>query len=154
MRFETRAILSTTSGDDSSDYQSYFARYRLYHRLTDPLVIALDVNGCLKSGDIPLWDTCRLSLRGFPFTDYLGDKSLSGQVEARWRAWKKLGFVAFARAGYVGRSVSDDLTSERIPSYGAGLRYMVLESKRVNLRVDYARSDDDDAWYLSVGEAF
>jgi hypothetical protein len=31
---------------------------------------------------------------------------------------------------------------------------MVLKSKRINLRVDYARSDDNDAWYLAVGEAF
>ena len=31
---------------------------------------------------------------------------------------------------------------------------MVLQSKRVNFRVDYARSDDSDALYISVGEAF
>jgi hypothetical protein len=32
---------------------------------------------------------------------------------------------------------------------------MVLQSQRINVRVDYARSDNDqDAWYLSVAEAF
>ena len=25
---------------------------------------------------------------------------------------------------------------------------------KINLRIDYARSDDQDAWYLAVGEAF
>jgi hypothetical protein len=31
---------------------------------------------------------------------------------------------------------------------------MVLESKRINMRLDYGRSDDSDAWYLAVTEAF
>ena len=36
-----------------------------------------------------------------------------------------------------------------------GIRFMVLESQRINVRVDYARSDKgNEAWYLSVTEAF
>jgi hypothetical protein len=32
---------------------------------------------------------------------------------------------------------------------------MLLESQRINLRIDYARADKgDEAWYLSVTEAF
>lgn len=30
----------------------------------------------------------------------------------------------------------------------------VLESKRINMRLNNARSDDSDAWYLAVTEAF
>ena len=41
-----------------------------------------------------------------------------------------------------------------IPSYGIGLRFMVLQSKRINIRLDYARSTDSDAIYLGVLEAF
>lgn len=153
-RFEVKAIASKTSGDADDSYQSYFARYRTYHQLSEPLVLALDINGCTKSGSIPLWDTCRLNLRGFSLTDYLGKKSLTAQAEIRWKAWKRLGFVAFAGSGYIGTSVSDGGSSENIPSYGVGTRFMVLKSKRINLRVDYARSNDEDAWYISVGEAF
>ena len=65
-----------------------------------------------------------------------------------------MGFVAFAGVGYIGSSFSDAGANERIPSYGVGTRFMVLKSKRINLRIDYARSDDQDAWYISVGEAF
>jgi hypothetical protein len=31
---------------------------------------------------------------------------------------------------------------------------MVLAAKRINLRLDYARSTDSDAIHVSVGEAF
>jgi hypothetical protein len=153
-RFETKAIASKVNGDESDSYQSYYARYRSYHQLGVPVVIALDINGCTKTGRIPLWDTCRLNLRGFALTDYLGKKSLTGQIEARWKAWKRLGFVAFVGAGYIGSSFSDAGENERVPSYGVGTRFMVLKSKRINLRVDYARSEDEYAWYISVGEAF
>ena len=39
-RFETKAIASKTSGDDSDSYQSYYARYRSYHQLGAPVVLA------------------------------------------------------------------------------------------------------------------
>jgi hemolysin activation/secretion protein len=76
-------------------------------------------------------------------------------VEARWRFYKRWGLVAFAGGGRVDDSFGNRGEGETIPSYGVGLRWMVLESKRINVRVDYARSDNGgSAWYLSVAEAF
>ena len=154
-RFAGKAIFSRADGVDTDSYQGYYLRYRSYHQLKkSPVVIAWDINGCAKSGQIPLWDTCRLNLRGFPLTDYLGKQSILGQVEARWRISKRWGLVGFAGAGYITNSFSDQGENERVPSYGAGVRFMVLKSKRINLRVDFARSDDSDAMYIGVGEAF
>jgi len=153
-RFTAKAMASKASGDQSTSYKSYFARYRYYYQTKWPVVLAADINGCTKTGEFPLWDTCRLSLRGFPVTDYLGRSSVYAQGEARWRAYKRLGLVAFAGYGYVGESFSDALKDTKVPSYGVGVRFLVLKSKRINMRVDYARSDNSDAWYLAVGEAF
>jgi hemolysin activation/secretion protein len=123
--------------------------------LNDRLVLAWEVSGCIKDGRIPLFDTCRLNLRGFPLTDYLSKESILAQVEARWRVYKRWGLVAFAGGGRVADSFGNRGEGETIPSYGVGLRWMVLESKRINVRVDYARSDNgNSAWYLSVAEAF
>jgi hypothetical protein len=154
-RFEAKAIFSSAEGVQTDSYQGYYLRMRSYHQLKKaPIVIAWDLYGCAKGGRFPLWDTCRLNIRGFPVTDYLGNRSITGQVEARWRASKRWGFVLFAGAGQISNSFSAQGDDERVPSYGGGVRFMVLKSKRVNLRVDYARSDDSDAWYVSVGEAF
>ena len=154
-RFEGKAIFSSAEGIETNSYQGYYLRLRSYHQLEQsPVVIAWDLNGCVKGGEFPLWDTCRLKLRGFPATDYLGEQSISGQIEARWRAYKRWGFVMFGGAGHVSKSFSAQGDDEGVPSYGAGVRFMVLQSKRVNFRVDYARSDDSDALYISVGEAF
>lgn len=153
-RFEISALLNgeITGGDNR--YQSYDARYRSYHQLADPLILAWEIRGCKRTAEVPLWDACRVNLRGFAATDYLSKSSLSGQVEARWQFWKKLGMVGFAGYGFSETNYSDAGGNERIPSYGVGLRYMVLGSKRINMRLDYARSIDSDAWYLAISEAF
>jgi len=152
---ELKAIYADQSQEEGGTYQGYFGQFRSYHRLMQNLVVAWDVNACKKSGRIPLWDTCRLNLRGFPLTDYLSKASLSLQAEARWRVYKRWGLVAFAGAGRVEDSFGGHGEDETIPSYGVGLRFMVLESQRINVRIDYARSDNgSEAWYLGVTEAF
>lgn len=80
--------------------------------------------------------------------------SASGQVEARWQLSERWGIVGFAGAGYVGKSFNRIREREAIPSYGTGIRFTVLKAKRINLRLDYARSTDSDAIHVSVGEAF
>ena len=82
-------------------------------------------------------------------------QNLYVQAEARWNFYKRFGAVAFAGAGWVDDSLGDIGEGDTIPSYGVGVRFMVLKSQRINVRVDYARSSEGrDAWYLGVVEAF
>jgi outer membrane protein assembly factor BamA len=153
--FELKATTADQQQKRNGSYQSYYALFKSYHQLKDSLVLAGELSGCMKDGQIPLWDTCRLNLRGFPVTDYLSKRSFQAQVEARWRFYKRWGLVAFAGAGRVEDSFGNFGEGETIPSYGVGLRWMVLESQRINIRVDYGRSNNgNSAWYLSVTEAF
>ena len=153
-------MYSEASGETDYTYDSYYLRFRSYHQIWQPFVLAWEVSACEKTGRVPLWDTCRLGLRGFPATEYLSRESLLGQVEARWKVYKKFGVVAIAGAGVVDQPFSNSNPNvsdknDLIPSYGVGVRYMVLDSKRINFRVDYARSDNNNsAWYVSVTEAF
>ncbi|WP_157826692.1 BamA/TamA family outer membrane protein [Colwellia sp. 12G3] len=153
-RFEFDALLNSTSIGSTKTYQSFNLRYRYYHQLANPLVLSLETKGCAKSGHAPLWDYCTIGLRGFSATSYLDKTSFSAQSELRWRAWHDLGLVAFAGIGYNARSIAQLGDNNSVNSYGLGLRYMLLESQRINFRVDYARSGDDNALYVSVAEAF
>ncbi len=75
--------------------------------VTDSLVLAWELQGCQRAGTTPLWDACTVKLRGFSATDYLGEVSASGQVEARsqlsgrWPHWPvdSLEFVPRSRPG-------------------------------------------------------
>ena len=140
-------------GSDDT-YQAYNANYRSYHRIHPEVVLAWELRGCTISGLGPLWDACRIGLRGFPATEFLGTSTVSGQAEARWQFHRKWGAVAFAGVGYVDESFNEFLENEAVPSYGLGVRFMVLSSRRINIRLDYGRSRSNDGVYLSVGEAF
>ena len=155
MRFTAEGLYNQrSSGGDDGSYQTYSLAFRSYHQLNDSLVLAWEARGCARGGTVPLWDACRIQLRGFAAFDYLGQESASGQVELRWRAWKRLGLVAFGGAGWAGETLTTLGGEETTPSYGAGIRYEVLPAKRLNMRLDFGWSDNSDAIYLSVGEAF
>lgn len=152
--FKFDALFNDEAIGSNKTYQSYSAAYRSYHKLTNSVVLAWEIQGCKRGGTAPLWDACLIKLRGFSATDYLGKESTSGQAEARWQLSERWGLVGFAGAGYVGSSFNGIREREAIPSYGAGLRFTVLKAKKINLRLDYARSTDSDAIHISVGEAF
>jgi len=152
--FKAEALFNDEAVGSDRSYQAYSADFRAYHRLSDSLVLAWQLQGCRKGGTPPLWDACRVPLRGFSAFDYLGITSATGQAEARWRAWKRFGLVAFAGTGRAGESFSTAGSSESVTSYGAGLRFEVLPAKRINMRLDFAWSDDDHGIHFSVGEAF
>lgn len=152
--FKFDALFNDEAIGSNKTYQSYGAAFRSYHKLTDSVVLAWEIQGCKRGGTAPLWDACLIKLRGFSATDYLGKASTSGQAEARWQLSDRWGLVGFAGAGYIGSSFNGVRERETIPSYGAGLRFTVLKAKKISLRLDYARSTDSDAIHISVGEAF
>ncbi|MFT5140128.1 MAG: hypothetical protein ACI9H8_001572 [Lysobacterales bacterium] len=152
--FEVDAVFNASAFGSDDTYQSYGFNYRSYHSVAPELVLAWEAQACDRSDKAPLWDSCLVNLRGFSATDYLGRSSASAQLEARWRIHHKWGAVAFAGGGYINSAFHDPNDRKLIPSYGIGLRFMVLESQRINIRLDYAKSDDSEAIYLSVGEAF
>jgi hypothetical protein len=152
--FKVSGLFNDKSLGSDATYESYKLAFSSYHKLSAPLVLAWEVQACQNSGTAPLWDACRVGLRGFAATDYMGKESALAQVEARWLISPRWGAVAFAGAGYMNDSLSGLRDKDAIPSYGLGARFMVMKAKRINVRVDYARSNDSDAWYLSAGEAF
>lgn len=152
--FRFSALFNEESFGSDSTYQTTKIDYRSYHELDAPVVIAWEIRACEGSLAAPLWDACKINLRGFSATDYLGKASASAQIEARWRLTAKWGLVGFAGGGYTLDAFSQSGGRELIPSYGIGVRFMVLKSKRINLRIDYARSTGSDAFHVSVGEAF
>ena len=122
--------------------------------LADPFVLAWTASGCTRSGDVPLWDACRLNLRGAAATDYMGRSAFMAKAEGRWRFGGRWGAVVFAGAGKITEPVFEQQDFGTISNYGAGIRFMVSKENRINMRLDYGRTSEDSAVILAVGEAF
>jgi len=152
--FTASALFTSKALGSDDDYQGYALDYRSYHSLAKPFVLAWTAQYCSRAGDVPLWDACRLNLRGSAATDYMGLSSVVAKVEGRWRLSERWGLVAFTGAGQLTESFTGGDDYDIVTNYGAGIRFTVQKSNRVNLRLDYGRVDNDAAIMLSVGEAF
>lgn len=152
--FKVTAQFNSESLGSDETYQAFNINYKQYHLLRDNWGLAWEVAGCSRSDGVPLWDACQIGLRGFAATDYLGKSSMRAQAESRWFLSERWGAVAFAGAGQLAESFAGNRDHDIIPSYGVGIRFAVQKSNRVNLRLDYARSRDSNAFILSVMEAF
>lgn len=152
--FRTGLMYTWRGRQTDEHYRSIDTAFSSFHLLRDDLVVAWRAVWCQRQDGAPLWDACRVGLRGFPATNYLGRSSFLAEAEARWQISERWGAVVFAGAGEVRDSFSGLEDSDTIPSVGVGLRFVVQKAQHINLRLDYARSEDDDAVYFFVGEAF
>lgn len=139
-------------------YQMYQASLGVYRSLGTRQVVASRVNACRVSDAAPFYDLCLIGqhqdLRGYQTGQYRDHAMLTGQVEYRLEAWKRIGVVAFAGLGQVAGGFDRFTTDNVLPSGGAGVRIRLTRQNHMNLRIDYAWGTRSNALYMSVGEAF
>lgn len=108
----------------------------------------------MSSGDAPFFDLSYLDMRGFARGRYQDNLTFSLHAEGRYKFLRRWGMVAFVETGWYGEDYQNLLSSQTIYSYGVGIRWQVTEDRKMNLGVDVAFSNDDQAVYIQVGESF
>jgi outer membrane protein assembly factor BamA len=136
------------------DYEIYKVVFNHYIGFKEKNVIAVEGCGRFAYGDAPFFALSNMNLRGYSFGTYMDNLMLTGQVEYRRDLWWRLGMAAFAGMGEVSPEWSSFNWENVVPSYGAGIRFRLSRNNPVNLRVDFAFTDDDFAVLLTLGEAF
>jgi len=124
-------------------------------------VLGFALGGGFATGDVPFDGYqnygVRNNLRGYQTGKYKGKHMIAGQAEYRWRFYKRWGAVAFAGVGSVWGNDNEKEAFEQklLPSVGIGIRFMVSQEKRINLRLDYALGvNGNQGLYFGVMEAF
>ncbi len=142
-------------GADRS-YQSVTTSYNKYISAGDKSVFAIHGSVCAVSDQAPFFDVCQLGMskdvRGYQMGQFRDDRMLVGQAEYRRDLFWRLGVVAFAGAGAVGKTFTQFGNAE--PGGGFGARFALAPKNHLNLRVDFAWGDNSRATYVSLGEAF
>jgi len=109
-------------------------------------------------GDVPFSGQAILSgnqnLRGYANGRHRGDKLLTLETEYRWNFWGKWGAVGFAGVGFVGKDWNSFSADDALPGAGIGLRFRMIETYKINARIDYGWGKNDQAVYFSIGEAY
>ena len=142
-------------GADRS-YKNLTISYDKYISVRPKNVFAIHGSVCSVSDRAPFFDVCELGmstdLRGYQAGQFRDNRMIVGQAEYRRELFWRLGAVAFAGAGAVGKTFGNFGDPE--PGGGFGLRLTVAKRYHTNLRFDYAWGDNSRASYVSLGEAF
>ncbi|RLE32244.1 MAG: hypothetical protein DRJ61_10030 [Acidobacteria bacterium] len=155
-----KASFSTSNENIGSDFdfRTFRVAYNHYWSLKDTLVLAARGSGCAVPGDAPYYALCKFGvfpdLRGYVAGRYRDETMLAFQGEIRWHFSKKFSAIGFAGVGRVAESASDFNFENLLPSFGAGVRYLLSEKNGLNISIDYAYGKDSDAVYFFVGQAF
>lgn len=96
-------------------------------------------------------------LRGFREGRFRDKISVFAQAEYRRQLMERIGITMFTGVGEVTDKLSNFALSELKYSLGAGLRFKIVKSENLNIRLDYAfgfGKSRDSNFYLGIAEAF
>jgi outer membrane protein assembly factor BamA len=93
-------------------------------------------------------------LRGYPRGRYRDRDLAAAQAELRQHLTGRLGAALFAGAGGVAHSLADLRGRDLVPSYGLGLRWLLLPREGTTVRIDYGRGKGSGGLYVAFNEAF
>lgn len=139
-------------------YARVTAAWNRYRRLGPDRVLAMRVAGCAAGDDAPFFELCSYGsgadLRGYESGRHRDRTLLAAQAEYRLQFHPRWGAVVFGGIGGVAPAPGEFQTDSLLPAAGVGLRFKASTAYNVNVSLDYARGEDSDAVYVSIGEAF
>lgn len=142
----------------SFDFVTYSVEMKKFIALQKNTIVGLHVLGKFNKGVVPIRNLAMLGgseiMRGFYKGRYADKDLVSFQSEVRQHLYKRLGVVGYASIGQVSEDISKLELNNFHFAYGAGLRIMVEQKEKLNLRIDYGRGEGKDGLYVILREAF
>ena len=121
-------------------------------------VLGLQFQGRFSNREVPFQQLSLLGgdklMRGYYRGRYRDKVLYAAQAEYRWQFYRRFGLVVFGGLGDVSEEFNSFDFSDVKPSYGFGLRYMILPKRKVNLRLDFGFGKETQGIYINITEAF
>jgi hypothetical protein len=140
------------------DFTYYSLELKKFYRIGVNRVLAVQVYGKVNAGEVPIRNLSMLGgsemMRGFYKGRYSDKNMFTSQAEVRQYLFWRIGVVAFAGTGQVSNDLHQLGWDRMHFSYGGGLRLMVQEKEKLNLRIDYGVGEGRSGVYVILKEAF
>lgn len=142
-----------------SDYnfQTLSIDLRQYTTVFRSHVLAVQMDASFTGGDPPFRMLPGLgeTLRGYSSMRYIDRNRVAVQVAYRMvPVWWRLGVVVFGGLGTVAGRLDGFSLNEIKAAVGAGLRFQIYRSDRINIRFDYGIGMGSSGDYIDLTEAF
>ena len=146
----------------NSDYEfeRYTITYNHFFKLNkdnDKQVLAMRANLNIAAGDVPFEGQTVVGgddIRGYSQGEFRNDQVYTLQAEYRWNFYRKWGMVAFAGVASAVEKFGDIPDNDILPGAGAGLRFKMLPSEKINIGIDGAVGRNDYSITFRIGESF
>ena len=128
-----------------------------YTRLNPKGVLASRATVYSGLGEVPFEATRsvgRNDIRGYTQGKFRGEQIASIQTEYRGNLPKRWGYVVFFGLAAAFNTTTMEDWSKLLPGGGAGLRWMALKERKINIGIDVAAGREDWGLYFRIGEAF
>ncbi|WP_018478976.1 BamA/TamA family outer membrane protein [Pontibacter roseus] len=139
-------------------YNNINFEFNRYYSLKPDHVLATNTMLKLNNGDVPVMRLATAGgdkiLRGYARNRFHDNNFVGSQVEYRFPLFWKLGMATFAGVGDVFDKPNDISFSTVKYSVGAGLRYAIKPSQKLNSRLDVGYGREGFNLYIMIGEAF
>ena len=139
-------------------YTTINTTFSTYKKVGKKQVLAWQLVGRYNEGEVPFLNMSTAGgisiLRGYASNRFRDKNLIAGQMEYRFGIWKRFGGVAFAGIGDVFNNPEEVRLDLLKYSVGAGLRFAMNPSERLNIRLDYGIGRGEQAFYLIITEAF
>jgi hypothetical protein len=142
-----------TWGSDTS-FAKYRANFNGYRRVHPRWVLGLRADASAVYGDAPFYEYPYIDMRGIKALRYQGQRTVVGEVEARWAVNPRWDLVLFGGGGEADPVNQGDAGEGVIFSKGIGFRYLLARKLGLQVGIDVARGPEETAWYLQVGSAW
>ena len=142
------------------EFERYLITYNQFFKLRqkdEKQVLAIRATINVAAGDVPFEGQTVVGsddIRGYSQGKYRNDQVYTLQAEYRWNFYKRWGLVAFAGIASAVEKISDVPDSDLLPGVGAGIRFKMLPSEKINIGIDGAVGKGDYSITFRIGEAF
>lgn len=154
--FNFTGFTKKLSGD--FNFSSFSIELKKFLSIGKNRVLALHAYGKFNNGDVPVRNLSMLGgsemMRGFYKGRYSDHHMILAQTEIRQFLFWRIGVVGFASCGRVAHEFNDFNFNHLHFAGGAGLRIMVQEKEKLNLRIDYGLAEGGSGVYVILKEAF
>ncbi|MEO6168348.1 MAG: BamA/TamA family outer membrane protein [Chitinophagales bacterium] len=141
------------------DYTQFIIGYNQFFVLqkNEKHVIVARANVDIATGNVPFEGQSVVGMddiRGYSQGEYRGNQIYTLQAEYRWNFYKRFGMVGFFGLASAVDNFNDIFSSQVLPGVGAGFRFRMIRSEKVNIGIDGAVGRNDYSITFRIGEAF
>jgi hypothetical protein len=138
----------------SHDFQKLGQVLVGYWPLGDEWTAGLKLEGQSIFGHYPFYAKPFVHLRGIPAMRYQGEQVLFSELEIQYAINERFRILGFAGTGYAWDSFGSIDSEQSSVSGGVGFRYRIARKFGLDMGLDIAVSETDEAIYIQFGSAW